>query len=119
MNHMENVFGLENIISNQSKKFEGKCAHGWPAHSPDFNPLDFFVWSHMKYAGMTKTKNATYVCSEEAKSVLKEVWAEIPQEKIYDSCVRGVKNKLRQCIAVGGGSTKNYSAKKHAHLLPE
>ena len=40
LQYLEQNFG-KNIISR-------KCEFSWPPYSPDLNPLDFFLWGHLK-----------------------------------------------------------------------
>lgn len=48
------IHGTELVRQFLNRSFDGWIGRGfgatiaWPARSPDFNPLDYFVWSHLK-----------------------------------------------------------------------
>ena len=119
MKWIRDNLGLNFVISNEVNAFKGQCAHVWPPHSPDLNPLDFFAWAQLKREALKLTGNGYFHTREECISVLKQAWANITQDQIRNACVKGVKDKLKKCVAVGGSTTKNYSNKKHSHLIPQ
>ena len=111
-------FGLRNCISNEIKDYKGTCFSGWPPHSPDLNVLDFSIWSLLKRRGLELTEHGFYETREDLKLKIKEAWASIPQQHIYNSCVRGMKHRIMKCIAVDGACTKNYRPEMHRSNLP-
>ena len=70
----------------------------WAPNSPDWNPLDYFVWSHLE----------SKACSEPHKSIasLKESlvkeWKKIPQEMIQKA-INEFPVRLRKCFDADGG----------------
>lgn len=86
---LEARFG-DRIISRRSQ-------NDWAPHSPDLNPLDFFVWGHIK--GQIHT-NAHQNLADLKASI---EWAVHTIDK--DMCKRAIANfhkRVRQCIAVEG-----------------
>ena len=72
----------------------------WPPNSPDLNPLDFHIWGAMleKYqAHKPKPKNKA-----ELKTVLQEIWDDLPQEPI-DRAILSFRSRLLACIRAQGG----------------
>jgi len=72
----------------------------WPPNSPDINPLDFHVWGAMldkyqEYHPKPTTK-------EELKTVLEEIWNDLPQRSIQNS-ILSVRKRLKICIEAQGG----------------
>ena len=70
---------------------------GWPAHSPDLSPCDYFLWGHLK-AEVYKLRPTTI---DELKAAICQKVNEIPQE-ITQRVMENFKNRLNQCIAVQG-----------------
>ena len=118
MNHLDRIFGLQNVISKEIKSHRGRCLMQWPAHSPDLNPLDFCLWALMKKVGLQLTDKGFYKSRVELKTLIKEAWDDIDQRHVYNACVRGVKHRIMKCIAVEGASTKNFRRSLHTGNLP-
>ena len=117
MTYLDGVFGLKNIISAEHKDITGQCAKFWPAHSPDLNPLDFSIWNELKRNALKLTRKGFFENRKQCKEKLKEAWANIRPNVIWNACTFGVLNKTAACILVGGSSTKKYSAKNTAPYL--
>jgi len=66
---------------------------GWPAHSPDLAPCDFFLWGYLKskvYTHLQALKDATH----------REI-AAIPPA-MTERVMRAFRNRLEECIANDG-----------------
>ena len=73
---------------------------GWPARSPDINPIET-VWAILqRQVGMRGPFTET-----ELKQFVKEEWDKIPQETI-DSIVLSYTARLQKCVAVKGETFK-------------
>ena len=118
MESLERKFGLENCISNEIAAFRNRCLLRWPAHSPDLNPLDFFLWSELKKRALQHTDQGFYKSREDLKNCARKAFADIRSDHIFNACVRGVKHRLMKCIAVGGASIQNYRTVLHRSKLP-
>jgi len=116
MKKADELFGLKSVISKEHKDIKGKCAKFWPAHSPDFNPLDFNVWNELKRTALKLTSRGFFENRKQCKAKLIEAWAKVRPNVLWNACTFGVLNKTAQCLLVGGGSTKSYSVKKHGPL---
>lgn len=46
LDYLEDVFG-ERVISRRYPDYK-KVGRNWPAHSPDLNPCDYFLWGYLK-----------------------------------------------------------------------
>ena len=46
LDYLSENFG-ERVLSRKYPE-KTRCGITWPAHSPDFNPLDYFLWGHLK-----------------------------------------------------------------------
>ena len=71
----------------------------WPPNSPDLNPLDYHVWGAMlqKYQEYTpKPQN-----KDELKTVLKNIWDNIPEQSIQKSILT-FRKRLQLCIEADG-----------------
>ena len=118
MDILEEKFSLENCISKEIAAFRNRCLLRWPAHSPDLNPLDFFLWSELKRRALQYTVNGFYTSRANLKDCAIKAFADIRSDHIYKACTQGVKHRLMKCIAVGGSSIRNYRAALHRSKLP-
>ena len=65
LRRLQQVFG-DRVISRRTN-------HPWSPHSPDLNPLDFFLWGYMKNRVYENTPATIMELKEEIKRVLKTV----------------------------------------------
>ena len=71
---------------------------GWPPRSPDFNPLDFFYWGHLKtlvYEGAPPENDA------ELERRIRDAAHTIPAEMVAKA-TNSVVNRARLCIQERG-----------------
>lgn len=76
----------------------------WPARSPDFNPMDFYFWGHMKTLVYSQTINNR-----------QELWQQIQnaaqfirnQPAIFFKVRQSLTKRIRKCIDVGGAHFEN------------
>ena len=118
MKILDRKFGLENCISKEIAAFRGRCLLRWPAHSPDLNPLDFFLWSELKNRAILYTDNGFYTSRDNLKECALNAYDDIRSDHIFKACTQGVKHRLMKCIAVEGASIRNYRKTLHYSKLP-
>lgn len=70
---------------------------GWPAHSPDLSPCDYFLWGYLKNK-VYKYRPGTI---EELKDAICQKVAEIPPEMTL-RVMENFRNHLQQCIVNRG-----------------
>lgn len=77
----------------------------WPARSPDLNPLDFYLWGHMK-----SLVYATPVASEEDLIARIAVAAGDIAEKrgVFQRVRESLEKRCRMCIEEGGGHFEQF-----------
>ena len=71
--------------------------HIWASHSPDLNPLDFFLWGY--------TKDRVYVNKPRTIEDLKEAVSDVIRQISVDVCLAVVNNfaiRISECLARGG-----------------
>lgn len=78
--------------------FVKKCE--WPPNSPDLNPLDYHVWGAMLQKYKQYTPKPTN--KEQLKTVLEEIWDDLPQQSIQKA-VLTFRKRLQMCIDADGG----------------
>jgi hypothetical protein len=71
----------------------------WPARSSDLNPIEH-VWDIMGRRLRRFPQQANSL--EELRRHLEQVWKEIPQEEIDNNLIRGMPQRVRECIANHG-----------------
>lgn len=69
----------------------------WPARSPDFNPLDFFLWGYVK----TQVYQAPTTTSGDLKEKIRQVCNSIPETMVKNVTENLVK-RCQSCIAADG-----------------
>lgn len=69
----------------------------WPPRSPDLNPLDFFLWGHMKNYVYSETVNTI----EDLEDRIQEAVASVTPEMLND-VQRSMLRRARVCIQNGG-----------------
>ena len=86
---LHNVFG-DRIISRRT-------VNNWSAHSPDLNPLDYFLWGHLK--------NQVYANQPETLDDLEEEIRRCAATVTADTCRRTIANfikRVRECVRQKG-----------------
>ena len=85
----------DNFLRFWSKEF-------WPSSSPNFNLMDFSVWSMLE----TEACRSPHKIVEVLEVSLVKAWAKIPQKKLC-AAVESFRGRLEQVIDVEGGHIKN------------
>lgn len=70
----------------------------WPARSPDLNPLDFFIWGHVKNVIYREPVNT----EEELRDRIQNSFATITPQMIMDSKL-SLLRRARLCLEMNGG----------------
>ena len=89
-----------------------RCVNEWAPHSPDLNPLDFFLWGYLKdnvFRGRPQTIPE-----------LKQAVAQKIREIELPTCTRVVDNFVRRvklCIQRGGRHLEHVLKMKRVHHL--
>ncbi|KAJ4440092.1 hypothetical protein ANN_08225 [Periplaneta americana] len=72
----------------------------WPPRSPDLNPLDFYLWGHLKslvYSSpvpdLESLRNRIVACSEDIRNT----------PGVWDRVRRSMRHRCEVCIQAGGG----------------
>ncbi|KAJ4439310.1 hypothetical protein ANN_07432 [Periplaneta americana] len=72
----------------------------WPPRSPDLNPLDFYLWGHLKsfvYSSpvpdLESLRNRIVACSEDMRNT----------PGVWDRVRRSMRHRCEVCIQAGGG----------------
>lgn len=76
----------------------------WPPRSPDFNPLDFYVWGYMKsmvYAEPINTRDELWNRIQDAANSIRNNPATFSKVRL------SLTKRLNACINAGGGHTEN------------
>lgn len=86
---------LDAIFDN---RWIGRRGHiEWPARSPDLNPLDFFLWGHLKSV-VYKNRPQNL---EELKNRIREQIRAIPADKV-ENAVQSFSHRIAHCQVVNG-----------------
>lgn len=92
-------------LTNSEERDNSEGPISWPPRSPDLNPLDYYIWGHLKnevYSVEITSKNHLIERLMNACSNLKQRENEI---------LRGVKsiiNRCEKCVEVGGGHFEQF-----------
>lgn len=76
----------------------------WPPRSPDFNPMDFYVWGYMKslvYSKTIDTREELWRRIQEAADTIRTNLA------TFFSVRKSLSKRLKRCIEVGGGHVEH------------
>ncbi|KAJ4432395.1 hypothetical protein ANN_21014 [Periplaneta americana] len=72
----------------------------WPPRSPDLNPLDFYLWGHLKslvysspVSDLVSLRNRIVACSEDIRNT----------PGVWDRVRRSMRHRCEVCIQAGGG----------------
>ena len=76
---LENVFPGQVIATNSDPL-------AWPPRSPDLNPVDFFLWGHLK---LTIYKNVPYPNLQDHRTAIQECFATITHLQVDKNLVSG------------------------------
>jgi len=70
---------------------------GWPAHSPDLAPCDFFLWGYLKSKLYTHRPENLQALKD---AIRREIAAILPA--MTERVMRAFRNRLEECIANDG-----------------
>ena len=96
------------VVAEPNTMFDGQWIGrrgpvNWPARSPDFNPMDFFVWDFVKED----------IYKQERAVTPEELWEKIQDasEKITPEMIQATKQsfikRMRCCLDQNGGHVEN------------
>ena len=71
--------------------------HEWASHSPDLNPLDFFLWGHIK----DQIMGQTFQNIDELKNIVNRLVKAIPQ-LLCERSIRNFVYRIRMCVRRNG-----------------
>lgn len=74
----------------------------WPPRSPDLNPLDFFLWGHLKSIIYKNPIRDLEHLHEKIREALLSVSPEM-----LNKCKQNLLRRARCCLRVGGGHFEN------------
>ena len=69
----------------------------WPPHSPDLNPLDFYLWGRLE--GQVNTKRFSSV--DELKAKIRAAWEALDDAEVGRACAQ-FRTRLTKCVRSGG-----------------
>lgn len=75
----------------------------WPARSPDLNPLDYFLWGHIKcivYRGSMLVRN-------DALGAIQDAFRSVPADMLRRA-TNTIQRRLEECHRRGGGYIEQY-----------
>lgn len=92
-----------NVVAFMNNEYPGRWlgTNGpipWPARSPDLNPLDFFVWGHVKNRVYTFQPPNTI---NELRNRIRNAFAEIDGRQVRRA-TNSVRTRARTCVEKGG-----------------
>jgi len=121
LNVLDEYFGLGRVITGVAAgkeagaTFREKRMAEWPPHSPDLNPLDFSLWTNLKYKvklELGKQQKLYFDSLEHARETILRVWnEEVKQEDINAMCLK-LGDKARLVVSLEGGTTEGYKANR-------
>ena len=105
---MDSKWGLENVVSRHTKKWERYCAIMgkdlkvprmiWPANSPDLSGLDFSIWDRVKKTAVAFSQSGFYESKAEARACVEKAWDALPQD--YIGTVKNIFILLNQILSL-------------------
>ena len=72
----------------------------WPARSPDLNPLDFFLWGHMKSIVYAQKSDSEHELLHRIMIAAREI---INSPRTLENAVASLNRRTEMCINNGGG----------------
>jgi hypothetical protein len=73
--------------------------HHWPVRSPDLNPLDFFLWGHLKFLIYRRPINS----EADLRVRIQEAFISVTEEIITNATTRSLLRRAQLCIQMNGG----------------
>ena len=69
----------------------------WPSHSPDLNPMDYYIWSSLAAkVFQVEIRSVEHLCER-----LGEVWEQISWDEV-DRVIHSFRRRLKACIKAEG-----------------
>jgi hypothetical protein len=92
---------VREILDNQyPQRWIGRGGpHHWPARSPDLNPLDFFLWGHLKSLIYRRSINS----EADLRVRIQEAFVSVTEEMITNATTRSLLRRAQLCIQMNGG----------------
>lgn len=98
------IHGTEPVRRFLNRNFRGWIGRGfgatvaWPARSPDFNPLDYFVWSYLRNEINRRKPRGIRGLKRKVTTALNQMPA-----IFIRNAIRGIERRINSCIQVEGG----------------
>lgn len=89
-------------IVNEYLSEVGITVMGWPARSPDMNPIEH-LWDELKRR--VRARDPAPETLGQLKTAIQEEWDNIPQHKIV-TLIRSMRNRMEAVIRARGGNTR-------------
>jgi hypothetical protein len=76
----------------------------WPARSPDLNPLDFWLWGHLKTLVYSALFSDLEVLQQRVKNACQEI---LVKPGIFDRVRTSVRRRAESCVEMHGNHIEN------------
>jgi hypothetical protein len=89
------------------------CPFNWPARSPDFNPLDFWLWEHLTTLVYSAPINDLEVLQQRAENASQEIRA---KPGIFDGLRTSVRRRPESCVEIYGNYTHSICCRDRTNI---
>lgn len=92
---------VREILDNQyPQRWIGRGGpHHWPARSPDLNPLDFFLWGHLK----SNVYRLPIDTEADLRARIQDALGSVTTEMITNATTRSLLRRAQLCLQMNGG----------------
>jgi hypothetical protein len=77
----------------------------WPARSPDLNPLDFWLWEHLKTSVCLLPINDLEILEQKAENAFQEIRV---KPGIFDRLRTSVRRRAERCLEMNGNHIEHH-----------